>query len=587
MLRILTVAALGALAACGGGGDGAAPAPVKVKHATLAITGVRVFDGDKVIPRADVVIDGPTIVAVGKVAVPAGVPVIDGTGQTLLPGLIDAHVHLQDAAQLEQALVFGVTTVLDMFSVPALVKQIKATDKPDRAELRSAGILATAPGGHGTEYGFEIPTLTEPGQAAAFVDARLAEGSDYIKIVYDDGSAFGMKLPSIDAATMRAVVEAAHARKKLAVVHIGDQDEARAAIESGADGIIHMFQDSTPAADFGAVVAKHHAFVTPTLTVLRTVRGGTADIGGDALVAPYLDGASKSNLTVGSPIRAKTTAGAIEAALAQLVAAKVPILVGTDAPNPGTTFGASVHDELALQVAAGVPPALALAGATAQAARIFGLTDRGRIAPGQRADLVLVDGDPTTTITDSRKIAGIWRGGVRLDREAIKARVAAAPKTATGPIGPISNFDDGTTATKFGQAWVDSTDQMMGGKSTVTLAVQDGALLIRGEVAAGGSSWAGALFSPGPGEFAPADLSSKPRLEFTARGDGKEHVVMVFAEHLGGRPATRTFRAGKKPAPVAFTWKDFGVDGKDILAIFIGHVAPGPFQLAIDNVALK
>jgi len=76
------------------------------------------------------------------------------------------------------------------------------------ADFRSAGILATAPGGHGTEYGFEIPTLTEPGQAQAFVDARLAEGSDYIKLVMDDGCALGKRIPTLGADVVRAVIEA-------------------------------------------------------------------------------------------------------------------------------------------------------------------------------------------------------------------------------------------------------------------------------------------------------------------------------------------------------------------------------------------
>ncbi|HEY5925326.1 MAG TPA: hypothetical protein VIV11_26765, partial [Kofleriaceae bacterium] len=124
----------------------------------LAITNVRVFDGTDVIPRATVVIDGDRISGVGPdVPVPAGATVIDGRGKTLLPGLIDAHAHVQVEEQLVQSLAFGVTTVLDMFALPDMVKALRA-DVPARASLLSAGILATAPGGHGTEYGFEIPT---------------------------------------------------------------------------------------------------------------------------------------------------------------------------------------------------------------------------------------------------------------------------------------------------------------------------------------------------------------------------------------------------------------------------------------------
>jgi hypothetical protein len=82
---------------------------------------------------------------------------------------------------------------------------------PDRADLRSAGTLVTAPGGHGTEYGVPIPTLAGPKDAQAFVDARIAEGSDYIKLVKDDGSAFGFHRPTLDRETLAAAI--AHIRR--------------------------------------------------------------------------------------------------------------------------------------------------------------------------------------------------------------------------------------------------------------------------------------------------------------------------------------------------------------------------------------
>jgi imidazolonepropionase-like amidohydrolase len=312
-----------------------------VAKAQLAITNVRVFDGERAIANVDVAIDGDKVVAVGPhLALPPKTVVVDGTGRTLLPGLFDGHAHVSDASQLEQALAFGVTTVLDMFAIPDEVKKIKAADQPGRADLRSAGICATAPGGHGTEYGFEIPTITRPEDAQAFVDARIAEGSDYLKIIYDDGSAYNRDkpdpIPSIDAATMTALVTAAHARHILAMVHIGDYDEARAAFASGADGIVHLFRDVVPPDDFGATVAKGHGFVTPTLDVLRTLQGGTSPIGTDPELGPYLGPVDKSNLVGTFPIRAKATPDSAETAIRQLLAAGVPILVGTDAPNNGT-----------------------------------------------------------------------------------------------------------------------------------------------------------------------------------------------------------------------------------------------------------
>jgi imidazolonepropionase-like amidohydrolase len=97
--------------------------------------------------------------------------------------------------------------------------------------------------------------------------------------------------------------------------------------------------------------------------------------------------------------------------------ARVPILAGTDAPNPGLAHGASLHQEMELLVEGGLSPIEALAAATSVPARCFGLHDRGRIAPGLRADLLLVRGDPTLDITTTRDIVSVWKGGVQLERK--------------------------------------------------------------------------------------------------------------------------------------------------------------------------
>src|SRR6185436_5918082 len=154
----------------------------------------------------------------------------------------------------------------------------------------SAGTVVTAPGGHGTEYGMTIPTIASPDSAQAFVDARIAEGSDYIKIVYDDGRTYGTTFATLSEQTLRAVIAAAHARGKLAVVHIGDLTSARAAIAAGADGLAHLFVDQSPDADFGAFVASRKAFAVPTLTVLKSITGvgGAAPLADDARVAAFL-----------------------------------------------------------------------------------------------------------------------------------------------------------------------------------------------------------------------------------------------------------------------------------------------------------
>jgi imidazolonepropionase-like amidohydrolase len=373
----------------------------------VLIRNVRVFDGERVIPRASVLIANGKIEQVGpSLAAPAGATVIGGAGKTLLPGFIDSHTHTWGTA-LRDAAVLGVTTVLDMFTDAKAAAEMRGLDSTAAgrqvADFRSAGVLATAPKGHGTEYGLPIPTLSTPNEAQAFVDARLAEGSDYIKIVYDDGHSYGFTIPTLDKATLKALVDATHARREMAVVHIGDQAAARDAIEVGANGLVHLFVDKTPDADFAKLVSSHRAFVIPTLAVLESVAYGTGgdSVSKDPQLAPYIRSENVDNLRRTFPRRPNAPPRDLSWAfetVRQLKAAQVPILAGTDAPNPGTAHGASMHREIELLVKAGLTPIEALRAATSVPARTFSLADRGRIAAGLRADLVLVNGDPTSNI---------------------------------------------------------------------------------------------------------------------------------------------------------------------------------------------
>ncbi len=323
-----------------------------------------------------------------KVRTPRRARVLDGRGKTLLPGLIDAHVHIRTTGDLGTALAFGVTACLDMFTmqeVAAAARAEQAVGRADgRADLLSAGTAATAPGGHGTEYGVAIPTLSRPGEAQAFVDARIAEGSEYLKIMKDDGSAFGFHRPALDAPTVAALIQAAHARGRQAIVHIATAQDAREAVAAGADGIAHVHAGA-PDDELARAAAARRVFWTPTLGVI----------------------------TYGAPDAKRNAALAVVRLLHD---AGVRILAGTDAPNPGAAYGETLHTELELLVAAGLSPVEALAAATSVPAAAYQLADRGRIAQGLRADLVLVDGDPSVDIRATRRIVAVWKKGVSVEK---------------------------------------------------------------------------------------------------------------------------------------------------------------------------
>lgn len=396
---------------------------------TTVFQRVRIFDGTRVLDENTVVVQDSTITAVGSNLVfPPHARVIEGTGFTLLPGLIDAHAHTFDFSGLRQAPIFGVTTELDMGTYWRVVQQIKALQQTDvgqeLADLRSAGTMVTAPGGHGTQFGVPIPTLTEPAEAQAFVDARIAEGSDYIKIVYDDRAhRAGQPEPTLRKETMAAVIEAAHRRGKLTVVHVLKLQDALDAIEVGVDGLAHLFVDQLPDASFAQFAASSHIFAIPTLSVLEYLCGvaDSESLINDPQIAPYLSSADRTQLRSRRPYRFGSHSVASEA-VRQLKALDVPILAGTDAPF-GSVHGMSLHHELELLVKAGLTPMEALAAATSVPARIFDLADRGRIAAGLRADLLLVEGDPTNDIRATRAVAGVWKLGEAIDRQAYRRQI--------------------------------------------------------------------------------------------------------------------------------------------------------------------
>jgi imidazolonepropionase-like amidohydrolase len=567
-----------------------------------AITNVRLFDGTRVVPHATVVIDGTRIAAAGAdVTVPKGTKVIDGSGKTLLPGLIDSHTHVFPGS-LERALRFGVTTELDMFTSLRTLDPLRAEQKKgpvtNRADVYSAGTLVTVAGGHGSEY-FPIPTFKTGDDPQAFVDARIAEGSDYIKLIVETGEAYGMKLPTLSKSDLTGLVAAAHKRGKMAVVHISTLAGARDAIDAGADALVHIFADKVPDAGFGAFVAAHHAFVVPTLTVNESTTGagsGTS-LNTDAHLAPFLSAEEMTNLKASFPAAKGLSLGNAYAAVRQLKSAGVPILAGTDAPNPGTAHGASMHRELELLVKSGLTAIEALTAATSLPAKEFKLNDRGRIAAGLRADLLLVDGDPTTDILATRNIAAIWKNGAMLTREAEPKRVAAAPVAAVVPAigdGMISNFDSGDMKPAFGVGWQISTDAIAGGVSTASMEVVAGgangtpkSLHIHADTKPGFMfPWAGAMLMLGATPMQPVDLSSKSGLSFFAKGD-TDIRVMLFSASTGRIPRQTNVHAGADWTLITVPWSAFTVNGTDVQMILFCGPDKGTADFAIDEVKLK
>lgn len=422
---------------------------------------VLVFDGNQSIKYKYVVLENDLIEKIVNETecydVPNNSIVVDAKGYTLLPGLVDSHVHTSEDG-LRDALKFGVMTELEMqgsFNKKGRTFQLKG--KKGIADVLSAGMALTAEGGHPDELipkGDGIPefvlkkmaTMTEeertafikahdetehhhgevlkldsPENAVKYVDKQIQGGSDYIKIMIEDGSLLAAPgLPILNDEILRAGIEEAHRQNKLVLAHITKANAAKKAVELGVDGLAHGFIDRpnwTP--ELIKLIKEKDVFVVPTLVLSGSITGNiTKEFSEDPRIISKL-----SDDWIETLHASFNTAPFIDFQDAldnvrDLHEAGVTLLAGTDVsiPQPslgGLAHGASVHHELQLLVKAGLSEKEALASATFSPAKIFSLDDRGVIAVGKKANVFLVEGNPLERISDTLNITGIWKDGIR------------------------------------------------------------------------------------------------------------------------------------------------------------------------------
>jgi imidazolonepropionase-like amidohydrolase len=373
--------------------------------ATIALTNVRVFDGERLLEPATVVLEDAAISARTAADAALDTNVVDGGGGTLLPGLIDTHVHVDKVSQLQASASWGITTMLDMGNKD-LVNLATLKNVQGLPALRSAGNPASAPNSvFVRKMGFSVSTtVAGPADAARFVAERVAEGSDYIKILVEDPKIPGTR--ALEAQTVAALVVAAHGAGLTTVAHVVSADTMTTAVRAGADIVTHTALTSGLGPDLVALLAQREVVIIPTLTMMQGVVHAIGGRFAMRVLAPFVPAVRLNYRHAKATVATFRDAGAV-------------ILAGTDANDDRTApcqvaHGESLHEELERLVDAGLAPAEALRGATSLAAGIFGLTDRGVIAPGRRADVVLVDGDPTRDISATRNIRGVWIGGLRV-----------------------------------------------------------------------------------------------------------------------------------------------------------------------------
>jgi imidazolonepropionase-like amidohydrolase len=355
---------------------------------SIAIQNVRVFDGTK--------LSGPRTVFVenGVISSSADADVaVKGEGATLLPGLIDSHIHLDSIENLKKASYWGITTMIDMATQdPELVDSLRS--QPGLTDIRSCH-RAGSPAGSYHATAMSYPVIRGPEEGRSFVDEQIGFGADYIKIVLEDPDIPGAGIMTPD--TIAAVAQAAHESGRYLIAHAVASGSFKLALENGVDVITHTPMRECIFATIVEEMAKRGILAVPTLVMMKGLCETFA-----ALPSPPPWSYSNSQESV-----------------ARFRRAGIPIIAGTDANNdPKAPFhpehGKSLHDELDLLVGAGLTPIDALRSATNIPAEKLGLTDRGTILPGRRADLVLVDGDPTTDIGATKAIRAVYVAGVRV-----------------------------------------------------------------------------------------------------------------------------------------------------------------------------
>lgn len=425
----------------------------------------RIFAGDgKVIQNGAVLVRDGKIAQVFDSPVPdtksLHAEVVDASGKTLLPGLIDMHVHLgmpggiyenpsdymqKDALKraLAAYLYCGITAVRstgDGLNASLQARESLRSGDFAGAELFVYGPMFTAEGGHGTEYAkflppnmrqtFEAETVRTPhssAEARQQVQELKQKGVDGIKAVLDAGWN-GTLFNRLDTGIYRAIVDAAKANGLPVSTHTGDAHDVADATAAGTTTIEHgSFRDAIPRHLFDDMVRKNIAY-DPTLSVVDAL-AQLHEQNLSLLDRSLLQQAAPRSLVASTRKALSTRAHAAGAEdfsrafatgqqnLAAAWKAGVRLIPGSDAGNLLVIHGPTIQRELQLWVQAGIPPGVALAAATLNAARTLGADSRiGSIRPGRDASLIVVEGNPLEDISALERITYVLFRGEQIDR---------------------------------------------------------------------------------------------------------------------------------------------------------------------------
>ncbi len=391
----------------------AQPGPAK------AFTGLTLIDGTDrpVIPNATIVVRAGRVVAAGptgSVAIPQGAERVALDGKFVMPGLVNAHGHVNVPADLRTYAAYGVTTVYSLGGEPASVFAARAeqvTPALDRARVFVSGPVLTP----------RTPDEART-QVAGVADQRI----DIVKIRVDDNLGTTQKMsPDV----YRAVIDEAHRRGLRVAAHLFYLADAKDLLAAGADFIAHSVRDADVDAALIATLKSRGVCVSPTLMreVSTFVYETTPSFFSDPLFLAHANpqwiatakepARQEATRTSGSAQRYKVALEVASRNVKTLSDAGVPIAMGTDTGPNGRFQGYFELMELELMVKAGLTPRQALGSSTREAARCMSIDDAvWTIQPGRWADFVVLDANPLSDIANVRKISSVWIAGNKVPR---------------------------------------------------------------------------------------------------------------------------------------------------------------------------
>jgi len=418
---------------------------------TTLYEGARLIPGDgkPAIERSAFVVDNGAITRVGRqgeVKAPTGATRVDLTGKTVMPTLIDIHTHtgFQRGAtyvpqnygretiveDLNRALRFGVSAVvsegIDPGDAAFAIRADQAAGRLGGARLFTAGRGMGAPNagpGADTYKGIAYDITTEE-QGRRAVRELAVQKVDFIKIWVDDRNG---RAPELSPPLYRAIIDEAHKHGIRVHAHVFYLVDAKGLVAAGIDGFTHLVRDKDMDDELVREIVRRRVVIMPTLqnaergrnteppaSLAAWLNGPARDAIGADLVARILT--AYGGRTAAQAAAARERYAILQRSLKKLSVAGARIVLGGDTGLQDDPFGFAEHRELELMVDAGMTPMQALAAATSSGADYLRLKDTGILAPGKRADFVVLDGNPLEDITNTRRIAQVFLRGRTVNR---------------------------------------------------------------------------------------------------------------------------------------------------------------------------